>query len=68
MRKAGLVHRAVGILGCIGLFLFIPCPGQCFSKVFPFIVVWLDNRLTRQVKGAETYDMCLKTCAICSVV
>lgn len=66
MRKAGgLVWE---YLAAQDYSFFIPCPGQCFSKVLPFIVVWLDSRLTRQVKGAETYNVCLKTRAVCSVV
>lgn len=47
------MHRAMGILGCTRIFLFIPCAGQNFSEVLPFIVVWFDNRLTRQVKGLK---------------
>lgn len=43
------------------------CPGQRFAKVLPFIVVWLDIRLTREVKGAETYHGCLKTRVFCSL-
>lgn len=34
--------------------------GQCFSEVLPFVVVWLD-RSTGQVRGAETWNTCLKT-------
>ena len=58
----------LGMLSCTGLFPLVLCPGQGFSKVRPLIVVCLDSRLTRRVRGAETYRVCLGTRAVCSGV